>query len=80
MRLRGRRLLSNGGSINPCNLSQSRHIKQDCERHRHHEPYSKSAYRVSPRFVNKMMILHRSSGSLKPATQGHPPGSKLSPH
>ena len=37
-------------------------------------------FRVSPRFVNKMMILHRSSGSLRPATQGHPPGSKLSPH
>ncbi|MDP9836591.1 transposase, partial [Neorhizobium huautlense] len=37
-------------------------------------------FRVSPWFVNKMMILHRSSGSLKPATQGHPPGSKLSPH
>jgi transposase len=37
-------------------------------------------FRVSPRFVNNMMILHRSSGSLRPARQGHPPGSKLSPH
>lgn len=37
-------------------------------------------FRVSPRFVNKMMILHRSSGSLSPARQGHPPGSKLSVH
>jgi transposase len=36
-------------------------------------------FRVSPRFVNNMMILHRSSGSLRPARQGHPPGSKLSP-
>ncbi|MBT9373345.1 transposase [Rhizobium sp. CSW-27] len=27
-----------------------------------------------------MMILHRSSGSLRPARQGPPPGSKLSPH
>jgi len=37
-------------------------------------------FRVSPRFVNNMMILHRSSGSLAPARQGHPAGSKLSPH
>lgn len=37
-------------------------------------------FRVSPRFVNNMMILHRSSGSLAPARQGHPPGSKLSAH
>ncbi|GHC77287.1 hypothetical protein [Limoniibacter endophyticus] len=26
-------------------------------------------FRVSPRFVNNMMILHRSSGSLSPARQ-----------
>ena len=37
-------------------------------------------FRVSPRFVNNMMILHRSSGSLTAAKQGHPPGSKLSAH
>lgn len=37
-------------------------------------------FRVSPRFVNTMMILLRSSGSLRPARQGHPPGRKLSPH
>lgn len=37
-------------------------------------------FRVSPRFVNNMMILYRSSGSLAPARQGHPPGSKLSAH
>jgi transposase len=37
-------------------------------------------FRVSPRFVNNMMILHRSSGSLAAAKQGHPPGSKLSAH
>lgn len=37
-------------------------------------------FRVSPRFVNNMMILHRSSGSLAAARQGHPPGSKLSPY
>lgn len=29
-------------------------------------------FRVSPRFVNNMMILHRSSGSLAAAKQGHP--------
>jgi transposase len=37
-------------------------------------------FRVSPRFVNNMVILHRSSGSLAAAKQGHPPGAKLSPH
>jgi transposase len=36
-------------------------------------------FRVSPRFVNNMMILHRSSGSLAAAKQGHPPGAKLRP-
>lgn len=36
-------------------------------------------FRVSPRFVNNMMILQRSSGSLAAARQGHPPGgTKLS--
>jgi transposase len=38
-------------------------------------------FRVSPRFVNNMMILHRSSGSLAAAKQGHPPGgTKLMAH
>lgn len=38
-------------------------------------------FHVSPRFVNNMMILHRSSGSLAAARQGHPPGgTKLSAH
>jgi transposase len=37
-------------------------------------------FRVSPRFVNNMMILQRSSGSLAPARKGQPPGSKLSAH
>ncbi|AYD05243.1 transposase [Neorhizobium sp. NCHU2750] len=37
-------------------------------------------FRVSPRFVNNMMILHRSSDSLAAARQGHPLGSKLSAH
>ncbi len=37
-------------------------------------------FRVSPRFVNNMMILHRSSRSLAAARQGHPLGSKLSPY
>lgn len=27
-----------------------------------------------------MMILHRATGSLAPAKQGHPPGGKLTPH
>lgn len=37
-------------------------------------------FRVSPRFVNNMMILHRSSSSIAPAKQGQPPGSKLFAH
>lgn len=37
-------------------------------------------FRVSPRFVNNMMILQRSTGSLAPGKQGHPPGSKLAAH
>ena len=37
-------------------------------------------FRVSPRFVNNMMILHRTTGSLVPARQGHPPGGKLTAH
>lgn len=37
-------------------------------------------FRVSPRFVNNMMILHRATGSLAPARQGHPPGGKLTTH
>ncbi|WP_226951526.1 helix-turn-helix domain-containing protein [Rhizobium terrae] len=37
-------------------------------------------FRVSPRFVNNMMILHKSGGSLAAAKQGHPPGGKLSFH
>ncbi|MFA1676367.1 IS630 family transposase [Rhizobium mongolense] len=38
-------------------------------------------FRVSPRFVNNMMILHRSQGSVAPARQGHAPGGgKLTAH
>jgi transposase len=37
-------------------------------------------FRVSPRFVNNMVILDRSSGSLAPPKQGHPPGGKLTAH
>lgn len=37
-------------------------------------------FRVSPRFVNNMMILHRSCGSIAPARQGHAPGGKLDAH
>ena len=38
-------------------------------------------FRVSPRFVNNMMILHRSFGSLNPVRQCHPPGgAKLLAH
>lgn len=37
-------------------------------------------FRVSPRFVNNMIILNRSSGSLAPPKQGHPPGGKLTAH
>jgi transposase len=37
-------------------------------------------FRVSPRFVNNMMILHRTSGSVAPARQGHAPGGKLDAH
>ncbi|MFK0165899.1 transposase [Rhizobium sp. NPDC090279] len=38
-------------------------------------------FRVSPRFVNNMIILQRTSGTLAAARQGHPPGgAKLSAH
>lgn len=37
-------------------------------------------FRVSLRFVNNMMILHRATGSLAPARHGHPPGGKLTAH
>ncbi|MBB4235934.1 IS630 family transposase [Rhizobium esperanzae] len=38
-------------------------------------------FRVSPRFVNNMMILHRSQGSVAPARQGHAAGGgKLTAH
>lgn len=38
-------------------------------------------FRVSPRFVNNMMILHRSRGSIAPLRQGHAPGGgKLIAH
>ena len=38
-------------------------------------------FRVSPRFVNNMMILHRSRGSIVPGRQGHAPGGgKLIAH
>ena len=37
-------------------------------------------FRVSPRFVNNMIILERASGSLAAAKQGHPPGGKLTEH
>ena len=37
-------------------------------------------FRVSPRFVNNMIILEQSSGSLTPPRQGHPLGSKLTEH
>lgn len=36
--------------------------------------------RVSPRFVNNMVILKRASGALAPARQGHLGGGKLSGH
>ena len=34
-------------------------------------------FRVSPRFVNNMVILKRASGALAPARQGHLGGGKL---
>jgi transposase len=37
-------------------------------------------FRVSPRFVNDMIILKRASGALKPARQGHLGGGKLTGH
>ncbi len=38
-------------------------------------------FRVSPRFVNNMMILHQRSGSLEAKAQGRPDGSgKLADH
>jgi len=37
-------------------------------------------FRVSPRFVNNMMILKRETGSLSPKRQGNPGIGKLSNH
>jgi transposase len=37
-------------------------------------------FRVSPRFVNNMVILKRTFGSLSPARQGHLGGGKLIGH
>lgn len=37
-------------------------------------------FRVSPRFVNNMVILKRASGGLAPARQGHLGGGKLTGH
>ncbi len=37
-------------------------------------------FRVSPRFVNNMMILKRTSGGLAPVRQGHLGGGKLTGH
>jgi transposase len=48
------------------------------EGHSHRE--AARHFRVSPRFVNNMIILDRSSGCLAPPRQGHPPGGKLTEH
>ena len=37
-------------------------------------------FRVSPRFVNNLVILKRETGSLLPRRQGHVGGGKLSDH
>lgn len=37
-------------------------------------------FRVSPRFVNNMMILQEETGSVAPKPQGRPEGGKLSGH
>ena len=37
-------------------------------------------FRVSPRFVNNMVILKEETGSLEPAAQGRPEGGKLTEH
>jgi len=37
-------------------------------------------FRVSPRFVNRMVILKRETGSLKPMRQGHDGHGKLKAH
>ena len=37
-------------------------------------------FRVSPRFVNNMVILKRASGERAPARQGHLGGGKLTGH
>jgi len=39
-----------------------------------------SRFRVSPRFVNNMVILKRQSGSLAAKVQGHQGGGKLQNH
>jgi len=48
------------------------------EGHSHRE--AARHFRVSPRFVNNMIILGQSCGSLMPPKQGHPPGGKLTAH
>ncbi len=48
------------------------------EGHSHRE--ASRHFRVSPRFVNNMIILEQSSGSLTPPRQGHPLGGKLTEH
>jgi transposase len=48
------------------------------EGHSHRE--AARHFRVSPRFVNNMIILEQSSGSVAPPKQGHPPGGKLTEH
>ncbi|MDF0663647.1 MULTISPECIES: transposase [unclassified Rhizobium] len=37
-------------------------------------------FRVSPRFVNNLVILKRETGSLSPRRQGHVGGGKLNAH
>jgi transposase len=48
------------------------------EGHSHRE--AARHFRVSPRFVNNMVILKRASGGLAPARQGHLGGGKLTEH
>ena len=48
------------------------------EGHSHRE--AARHFRVSPRFVNNLMILKRETGSLSPRRQGHLGGGKLNAH
>lgn len=65
------------GKSHPITL-RSRVIAFVEEGHGHRE--AARHFRVSPRFVNNLVILKRETGSLAPRRQGHVGGGKLNAH